>query len=448
MSNVPSAASAPTLARTLGLAALVVYGVGDMLGSGIYALIGKVAGTMGNAMWLAFLASMVAAVLTALSYASLGSRYPRAAGAAYVAHRAFRRPFVSYVVGLAVMASGLTSMGVQSRAFSEYFSGLVPGIPAPVLILGFIGMLTAVNFWGIRESAWLNAVCTTVEVSGLLIVIAVGMRYWGSVNYFETPSAGASPTPLGLPLVLQGAVLTFYAFIGFEDMINVAEEVKDPRRTFPRAVVLAMCCVTLLYIAVSLTAISVVPHAELFASKQPLVDVVGQAAPGFPPMLFSAICLFAITNTALLNYVMGSRLAYGMAQQGLLPRYLGAVHPRRRTPHLAILTLMVIVCVLGLAFDMRWLAKGTSVLLLSVFVIINAGLIVLQRRPGEPKGAFEVPWVVPAGGLLVCGALLLHAKRQELGLALAILDLILLLYLFLVRSRAPASLDSGSGFDA
>jgi len=406
-----------------------------MVGSGIYALIGKVAGTMGNAIWLAFLAAMVAAVLTALSYASLGSRYPRAAGAAYVAHRAFRWPFLSYTVGLAVMASGLTSMGVQSRAFSEYFSGLVPGIPAPVLILGFIGMLTIVNFWGMRESAWLNALCTTVEVTGLLIVIAVGMRYWGSVDYLETPVAGSSAAPLGLSLVLQGAVLTFYAFIGFEDMINVAEEVKDPRRTFPRAVVLAMCCVALLYIAVSVTAISVVPHADLFASKQPLVDVVARAAPAFPPVLFSCICLFAITNTALLNYVMGSRLAYGMAQQGLLPRYLGAVHSRRRTPHLAILTLMVIVCVLGLTLDMRWLAKGTSVLLLGVFVVINAGLIVLQRRRDEPKGAFEVPVVVPIGGLLVCGALLLHAKREEVGLALIILGAIVALY-FLVRPRA------------
>ena len=201
MNSEPSATPAPSLARTLGLAALVVYGIGDMLGSGIYALIGKVAGTMGNAIWLAFLASMVAAVLTALSYASLGSRYPRAAGAAYVAHRAFRRPFLSYMVGLAVMASGLTSMGVQSRAFSDYFSALVPGIPAPVLILGFIGMLTVVNFWGIRESAWLNAVCTTVELSGLLIVIAVGARYWGSVNYLETPLEGASPTPLGFSIL-------------------------------------------------------------------------------------------------------------------------------------------------------------------------------------------------------------------------------------------------------
>ncbi|NUQ01963.1 MAG: amino acid permease, partial [Armatimonadetes bacterium] len=324
-------AARPTLARTMGLGALVIYGVGDMLGAGIYALIGKVAGAMGNAIWLAFVISMLAALLTGLSYASLGSRYPRAAGAAYVTQRAFGRPFLSYLVGLAVMASGLTSFGTQARSFSGYFGDLVAGVPAPLLILAFIGLLTLVNFWGMRQSTWLNIVCTTVEVSGLLIIIAVGMRFWGAVNYLETPRPEGVPLPLGLPLVLHGAVLTFYSFVGFEDMINVVEEVKDPRRTFPKAVVLALLVVTVVYLAVSITAVSVVPYAELAASKAPLVEVVRRAAPGFPAWLFTAISLFAITNTALLNYIMGSRLLYGMSRQGLLPAFLGRVHPVRRT---------------------------------------------------------------------------------------------------------------------
>jgi amino acid transporter len=391
--------AAPSLLPALGLASLVLYGIGDMLGSGIYALTGKVAGTVGNAAWLAFGVSMVAALLTALSYASLGSRYPRAAGAAYVTQRAFNWRFLSYVVGLAVMASGLTSMATQSRAFSEYASALVGVLPIPVLIVGFIGILSLVNFWGIKESSWLNLLGTTVEVSGLLIVIVVGLRYWGSVDYFETPAGAEGPVPLGLPLVLQGAVLTFYSFIGFEDMIHVVEEVKDPRRTFPRAVVIAMACVTVLYMAVSLSAVSVVPHAELAASKEPLVEVVRRAAPAFPPVIFSAIALFAITNTALLNYIMGSRLAYGMARQGLLPRYLGVIHPSRHTPHLAILTLMGLVCVLAFVGDIKSLAKATSVLLMSVFVVINGALIVLKRRTNEPPGHFEVPLV---GGSSCC----------------------------------------------
>jgi APA family basic amino acid/polyamine antiporter len=433
----PSVSSIPSLARHLGLWALVLYGIGDMLGSGIYALIGKAAGLMGNAVWLAFVVSMVAAVLTALSYACLGSRYPRAAGAAYVTQRAFSRPSLSYFIGLMVMASGLTSMATQSRAFAGYFSQLVGDVPQVVLVVGFLLVLTVVNFWGIRESAWLNAICTTVEVSGLLIVIAVGWRFWGGVNYLEpaAPVAGGTLAALTPMLILQGAVLTFYSFIGFEDMINVVEEVKDPRRTFPRAIIIAMACVTVLYIAVAITAVSVMPHGELAASKQPLVDVVRRAAPAFPPVIFSAIALFAITNTALLNYVMGSRLAYGMACQGLLPGYLKAIHPRRFTPHLAILTLMAIVLVLGVAVDITPLAKATSVLLMAVFVVINGALVVLKHRPGEPQGTFEVPLAVPIGGIVISGLLLAHAKLPELKLALILLAGIAVLY-FIVRPRA------------
>lgn len=412
----------PTLARTIGLTALIIYGVGDMLGSGIYALIGRAAGVMGNAIWLAFLTSMLAALLTGLSYASLGSRYPRAAGAAYVTQRAFRLPFLSYLIGLAVLASGLTSFATQSRAFSGYFLDMA-GIAAPMwmIVLLFIAALTFINFWGMRESIWLNFVCTAIEVGGLFLIIFVGVRFLGTVSYFETPTVAGEPVPLGLPLMLQGAVLTFYSFIGFEDMINVVEEVKNPRRNFPRAVLFALAIATVIYILVSLVAISVVPHAELAASDAPLVEVVRRAAPWFPPFLFSLIALFAITNTALLNYIMGSRLAYGMARQGLVPARLGAIHPVRRTPYIAILILMVIVGVLALSGNIANLARATSVLLLFSFILVNASLIVLQRRPNEPRGALEIPAFVPAGGILICAAMLLSpllgiglGQREEL----------------------------------
>jgi len=403
-----------------------------MLGAGVYALIGKVAGTMGNAAWLAFLASMVAALLTGLSYASLGSRYPRAGGVAYVTHRAFGFPFLSYMVGLAVVASGLTSFATQSRAFTGYFVGLLgrsqpgtgpgplPEVALPIwigVILLFILALTFINFWGMKESLWLNVLCTFIEVAGLFIIIAVGIRYWGSVNYFEvpaveTPGGGSTPGILTSALVLQGAILTFYAFVGFEDMINVSEEVKNPRRNFPIAVMAALAITTVVYMAVSVTAVSVVPYGELGKSTQPLVDVVLRAAPGFPKEIFSLIALFAITNTALLNYIMGSRLIYGMARQGFVPRFLGSIHPTRRTPHFAILFLMLIVAVLALAGDIKQLASATSSLLLGVFIIVNASLIVLHRRADEPKGAFEIPSIIPFGGILACAAILWSVKAE------------------------------------
>jgi basic amino acid/polyamine antiporter, APA family len=419
----------------MGLGALIVYGVGDMLGSGIYALIGKAAGVMGNAVWLAFLASMVAALLTGLSYASLGSRYPRAAGVAYVAHRAFGMPFLSYLLGLAVVASGLTSMATQSRAFAGYFLGpsdlstLNPQLSTSAVIVAFIGVLTFINFWGMRESTWLNILCTTVEAGGLFLIVIVGVRFWGGeVNYLETPAAAAGGG-MTFPLILSGAVLTFYSFVGFEDMINVTEEVKNPARNFPIAVLSALGITTVIYIAVSLTAVSVVPHAELAASHQPLVEVVKRVAPWFPSRAFSFIALFAITNTALLNYIMGSRLVYGLARQGLVPGRLGAVHPHRHTPHVAIFTLSAIVLVLALSGNIAQLASATSVLLLGVFIIVNASLIMLKRRSDEPRGFFEVPVIVPALGIIVCAVILWHAKPAALLTALVLLAGIACLYL-------------------
>jgi amino acid transporter len=417
----------------MGLGALIIYGVGDMLGSGIYALIGKAAGVMGNAVWLAFLASMVAALLTGMSYASLGSRHPRAAGVAFIAQRAFGFPFLSYVLGLSVVASGLTSMATQSRAFAGYFLGVLglgtsETVATLTVVLGFIGILTYINFRGMKESTWLNFLCTSIEAGGLIIVIAFGIRYWtGSINYFETP-AGFTASAITFPLVLQGAVLTFYSFVGFEDMLNVTEEVKNPERNFPIAVLAALGITTVIYMAIAITAVSVIPYAELAASGQPLVDVVKKAAPWLPSIVFSFIALFAITNTALLNYIMGSRLVYGLARQGLVPKSLGSVHPRRHTPHIAIFTLAIVVVLLALSGDVGQLASATSVLLLCVFICVNAALIVLKRRPQEPRGLFEIPIIVPAAGIVMCAVILAHAKLEALRTAAVLLSVISLLY--------------------
>ena len=436
MASVPPES---TLARRMGFGALLAYGVGDMLGSGIYALIGKVAGVMGNAVWLAFVASMLAAMFTGLSYASLGSRYPRAAGAAYVAHKAFGKRFLTYLLGLTIVASGLTSLATQSRAFAGYFVGMLGADPsfAVVIALGFILVLTLVNYWGIRESLALNLLCTSVEAAGLVVVVLVGVRFWGSVDYFELPPP-MTGTQSGFPVVLSGAVLTFYSFVGFEDIINVSEEVKNPRRNVPLAIVGALVLTALIYLAVSITVVSIIPYQELSRSNQPLVDAVVRAAPWFPAGAFSFIALFAITNTGLLNYIMGSRMIYGLARQGVVPRVLGRVHPVRRTPHLAILTLMVIVIALSLSGGVGDLASATSALLLCVFIVVNLALIVLQRRKDEAKGAFEVPSAVPALGVLTCATLLYHAQPKALLTALVLLIAISALYFTLKPGQVLA----------
>jgi amino acid transporter len=441
--ETPPAGDQPSLRRSVGLVQMTLYGLGSMLGAGIYGLVGKAAGEMGNAVWLAFLASMVAALLTGLSYASIGSRYPRAAGAAYVAQRAYRLPALTYVVGLAVMCSGLTSVATQSRVVAANLAGL-PGLgalPATALALGFLLLLAGVVLRGIRECMWLNVVCTTVEALGLVLVIAVGVGYWGSVDLLETPpavqgAAGqgvAGESSLTVFLVLQGAVLTFFSFIGFEDTLNIAEEVKNPRRTIPLGIVAAMVGATLIYMAVAVTAVSVVPWRELAEAPGPLIEVVARAAPWFPPSVFLGVTLFAVTNTALLNYVTASRLAYGMARQGLLPGALGRVHAARRTPHVAVLALLVLMAGLVLLGDIAQLAAATVLLLLLVFTAVNGALLVLKLRPGEPPGGFEVPAAIPALGAVVCAVLLVNrvvsGDWQAPALAGAILLAILALYL-------------------
>ena len=454
--------NAPQLARTMGLGALVIYGVGDMLGAGVYGLMGKYAGKMGNAIWLAFAMSLLAAIFTGLSYASLGSRYPRAAGAAYITHRAFNKTFLSYVIGLAICASGLTSFATQSRAFGGYLlkflgyqlpgtKGDLPEVAAlfgPILVIAFILALTVINFRGMKEATWANALCTGIEVGGLLLIVAFGARFIGGVNLFEVPSTTSSSGGVSFPslgalgvgtLALQGAILTFYSFIGFEDMINVAEEVKEPERNFPRAVILALSITALIYALVAIVAVSVVPWRELSAATNPMTLVMTKAAPWFPPRAFDLIAMFAIANTALLNYIMGSRLVYGMARQGFLPRILGEVHPTRRTPHRAILVLMVITVALALAGDISSLATATSTLLLLIFVVVNASLIVLQRRPNEAKGFFEVPAFVPflgiAVSLLMLGAAAFDPdRRASFAIALGLVGLITALY-FVMRPK-------------
>ena len=313
---------------------------------------------------------------------------------------------LTWMVGLAVMMSGLTSVATQSRVVAENLLRLVeiPGVPSTLISLGFLLLIAGIVFRGIRESMWMNIVCTVVEAGGLLLVIAVGMSWWGTTNLFETPS----PEGITAQLLLQGAILTFFSFIGFEDTLNVAEECHDPQRTVPIGIVSAMIVATILYIAIAVTAVSVVPWRELAAAPGPLAEVMNRAAPWLPGWFYVAITIFAVANTALLNYVTASRLTYGMARQGLLPAVLGRLHEGTRTPYMAIAALFVVVVALMLSGDITQLASATVLLLLAVFSLVNIALFILQRRPNEPRGGFEVPSFVPALGALVCLALLLN----------------------------------------
>jgi amino acid transporter len=434
-----AAPEAPSLRRSIGPVQMALYGLGSMLGAGIYGLIGKAAGQAGNAVWLAFVVALVAALLTALSYASLGSRYPRAAGAAYVTQRAYGFSLLSFMVGIALVCSGLTSIATQSQVFAANIAALfgLKDFPLPWLALGFLLILTGIVFRGIRESIWVNVLCTLVEAGGLVLVIVAGASYWGSVDYLETPAVpGADHAAL---MVMQAAVLAFFAFIGFEDMINVAEETREPERTVPLGLILAMAAAAVLYIGVAVTAVSVVPWAELAEAPGPITAVIGRAVPSLPPAVFTAITLFAVANTALVNYVTASRLIYGMARQGLLPPALGNVHAARRTPHIAVGVLFLVLAPLALLGTIAELAAATVLLLLLVFIVVNGALFILKGRKGEKPGRFEIPRAIPALGTFVCFVLIVvrvtTGNWQAPALAGALLLGALVIHMVMQRMR-------------
>jgi amino acid transporter len=255
------------------------------------------------------------------------------------------------------------------------------------------------------------------------------------VNYLDATTAANPAGDITLPLIMGGAVLTFYSFVGFEDIMNVAEEVKNPQRNLPLALLLAVGVASAVYILISLVAVSVMSPAELATSKQPLVDVVARAAPWFPTPLFSAVALFAVANTALLNFIMGSRLLYGMSNQGLFPSFFSAVHKQRKSPHRTVVLVGLLLIVLAFSGDISTLAKATSVLLLLCFTLVNSALVVLHKD--RVKGSFEIPRAIPILGALVCVALLTQSSAAEWLVAGSLLALITVLY-FLMRPSAKA----------
>ena len=413
----------PQLRRSLGFWALVLYGVGDILGAGIYALVGKVAGVAGSASWAAFAVALFVAGLTALTYAELGGRFPRSAGESFFTEQAFGRPSLALLVGWVVLCSGILSLATVSVAFGGYMSGLVPGLPPSVTVTGILLLLAAINFRGMRESSTANIVATMVELTGLLIVITAGALFLAEDPQASVRQTIAASNEVGWDSIARGAAMSFFAFIGFEDMVNVAEEVKDPERNMPRAILLALCIAGFVYLLVVIVATSVVPPALLEESEAPLLTVVQRSTDAVPDRLFSLIALFAVANTGLLNFIMGSRLIYGMSRQGLLPSTFGRVHSKRRTPHVAIVTVLAVALVLALSGTLTYLAGSTSLLLLMVFFTINVSLAVIKQRDHEPLRTFCAPRLVPIIGALTCLLLMPFIPRGSLltaGIVLAL----------------------------
>ncbi len=411
-SEVRDRTSQPELKRVMGPGLLLLFVVGDILGTGVYALTGKVAGQVGGAVWLPFLTAFGVALLTAFSYLELVGKFPRAAGAALYTHKAFGIHFVTFIVCFTVMCSGLTSASSAAKAFAGNFVEAVgldvseDAIGLTLLALGFMTLVAVVNVRGVAESVKTNVVLTVVELSGLLIIIAIGLWALG-VGDGDPSRLTQITVPEGenaFGAVTAATALAFFAMVGFEDSVNMAEETKDPGRNFPRMMLLGLGITGVIYLLVCVSAVALVPPDELSQGDTPLLKVVQAGAPGFPVGIFAVITMFAVANSALINMLMASRLLYGMANEQVLPPALGRVLPGRRTPWVAIGFTTLLAFGLVWFADLEALGGTTSLLLLCVFTVVNVAVLVLRRTPVEHEH-FRTPTALPVLGAVLCAFL-------------------------------------------
>jgi APA family basic amino acid/polyamine antiporter len=407
---------------------LFLFILGDVLGAGIYALVGVLAQDVGGVLWAPLLAALLLALLTAGSYAELVTKYPRAGGAAVFAERAFRQPVVSFLVGFCMLAAGVTSAAGLALAFAGDYLATFIDVPAVPAAVGFLALVACLNARGISESVKSNVVMTIIELSGLLIVIvavAVMLGHGGGdVSRVGQFPDGAVPAFA----ILSGAIVAYYSFVGFETSANVAEEIREPSRVYPVALFGALITAGIVYVLVGVASATALSPSELSESSGPLLAVVSASGVGIPDWVFSAIALVAVANGALLTMIMSSRLSYGMAEHGLLPAALSRVLPQRRTPWVSIVATTAVAMLLTLVGNLSTLAETVVLLLLFVFISTNVAVLVLRRETVE-HDHFRVWTVVPVLGVASCVLLLTQQTAKVWLFAAVLLAVGVVLYL-------------------
>jgi basic amino acid/polyamine antiporter, APA family len=391
------------LERTLSLPLITLYGVGTVLGAGIYVLIGEVAGTAGIYAPYSFLIAAIIAIFTAFSYAELSSRYPKSAGEAVYVDEAFHLNWLTAFVGWMVVLTGIVSSATMATGFVGYLQLFIPLADWSAIVLLMTG-LCLIAVWGIKQSTLAITLITLIEIGGLILVlyIAGDSLHDMSLHWSELMPPKDSGIWSGIML---GSFLAFYAFIGFEDMVNVAEEVQNPRRNLPIAILLAISIATVLYILVALVAVTALPIEELAGSKAPLAAII--ESKGYSPTLIGLISLFAVINGALVQIIMASRVIYGMGKLGGAPQFLATVNSITHTPVRATLLVSTLILLLALLFPLGTLAKTTSFIILSIFAAVNLSLIIVKSRKSFIEGAASYPILMPIIGLLLCVSILL-----------------------------------------
>jgi len=395
-----------SLNRVITLPLLVFYGVGTILGAGIYSLTGKIAGLSGIYAPISFLLSALIAAFVAFSYAELSSRYPKSAGEAVYVHQAFSKSWLTALVGWAIVFTGIVSAGVLAHGFHGYLNEFAE-ISNAAGIICYVLFITIIALLGISLSVKFAALVTIIEVSGLALIIYVSrdslLTLTDRWHEFIPPFSWSIWQP-----IIFGAFIAFYAFIGFEDMVNIAEEVIEPEKNLPAGIIITLIISTLIYVLVSFASVLSLPIDKLADHAAPFALIIKENSQ-VPVSIISLISLIAILNGALVQIVMGSRVLYGMAMQGVAPSCFKAIHPKTRTPVVATLFFSALLLVMALWLPIMMLAKITSFVILAIFALVNLSLCVIKFRyhGANNEGYLNVPLVVPLIGFVMCFSFIL-----------------------------------------
>jgi len=398
------------LKRAITLPMITLYGLGTIIGAGVFVLIGKVAGIAGIYAPLSFLTASIIAGFTAFSYAELSSRFPKSAGEAVYLEETFHRHWLSTSTGLAGVTIGTISAATITNGSVGYIQMFVVDLPSWLIITLLVTALALLAGWGISESVGVAALTTIVSIIGLVVVVVINAE-----NLAILPERLPEMVPPNLEvlgIIVFGAFIAFYAFVGFEDMINVAEEVKEPQRNMPRAIILALLITTLLYVLISLTAVLTFPIETLAASNTPLTDLIGNDRPAIKSII-GIVSIIAIADGTLIQIIKSARILYGMSSQKLIPPLFSIVHTATRTPIIATFTIATTILFLALTFPLLTLVQFTSFITLVVFGAINFSLWHLKLRPGTLKNdAFNLPVWMPLIEFMLCMLFVLAQLKQ------------------------------------
>lgn len=398
-------AQTPKLKRSLSLGLLTLYGLGTTIGAGIFVLIGKVAGAGGELAPFSFLLAAAIAGLSALSFAEFASRFPESAGEAVYVKEGLNSSTLALTVGLTVTGAGIVSTATIIVGFSGYLAD-VTAIPRNGAQVAMIVFLAAIAIWGIRASVSVAALITLIEIGVLVVILGFGVLGSSGVPAPEPVSPSTEPSTGAWSGVIYGALLAFYAFIGFEDIVNVAEETRDASRIVPRAIVLTLAVTTLLYVAIAHLAVSTVAPEVLAASDAPLT-LLFERVSGLSGESVTLIAIVSVLNGALIQIIMASRVLFGLTRRGWLPGPMSYIHPKTRTPVIAIIACALVVIVLSISLPLENLALATSYLTLLIFVAVNAALLKLKRKPAShTHRGFVVSPLVPVLAIASIGALI------------------------------------------